>query len=216
MENPKARHTEELVPLPLHELFLWGRVLRPHGLRGHLLLECFSDAPQRYDHTTVWVLYPERDIAYPRRVLFFSRYLQKPTQQGSHSTYWRILLEGVPDRTAAESLRRVELYLPRTLLPPLSSPEEFYYVEAQSARVIDEKGVYRGTLREIRFGKAHDFFIVENDAGEQFWIPAPFVCKMDRQTIPPTLLVKGPEGIWDPDLARGKVSRPTYRDAKNK
>lgn len=187
-------------PLPEKELFLWGRIVRAHGLRGHLIAEAFSEAPDRYDLRTFWIL--SGDTGIPHQVASITSYSGGGTSD-KLKRWWRLRFAGIEDRTHAEPFIRAELYLPRIYLPPL--PEgQFYYIEARNARVIDQRGILRGTLREIQPGVAYDFFVVENDKHEVFWIPAPFVRQIDRHTEPPTLLIEGPEGLWDPSLAQGR------------
>jgi ribosomal 30S subunit maturation factor RimM len=95
------------------------------------------------------------------------------------------------------------LYLPRNFLPPLP-PGHFYYLEAENAQVMDIREGLKGKLQAIIPGAAYDFFIVAGFSGETYWIPAPFVLRLDKETTPPTLWVEGPAGLWDPDLAKGQ------------
>ncbi len=185
--------------LPLRELFLWGRITRAHGLRGHVLAESFSENPTAYDLRTFWIV--QGEVGYPRKVAFIRPYSSQKNDSKPHR-WWRLRFTDTEDRTEAEKLRGIELYLPRAYLPPLEAGQ-FYYIEAQNARVVDEQGTLRGYLKDIQPGLAYDFFIVEGEEGATFWIPAPFVRHLDRSTSPPTLIVEGPEGIWDPSLARG-------------
>ncbi|MCS7297960.1 MAG: hypothetical protein RMK19_06490 [Bacteroidia bacterium] len=192
-----------LVPLSLSELFLWGRITRAHGLRGYVIGESFSEQPDQYNLKYFWICFPGETEAVPRAVHSIHPHTSRK-EPDRPLRWWRLRIEGVEDRTAAEKWVRAELYLPRAYLPPLEEGH-FYYVEAEGASVIDENGLFRGYLRSIYPGTAYDFFIVENAQGESFWIPAPFIAGLSRDTSPPTLHVKGPEGLWDPSLAKGKV-----------
>jgi len=199
VEGAEGRQSRELKPLPLSELFLWGRVVRPHGLQGALLVEALAENPQAYDRTVFWLAFPGQGQAHPHRVTFLQ--LERSGQAAKSGRRWRLKLEGVTTRTQAEAFRRADLYLPRAYLPPL--PEgHFYYVEAIGASVWDMEGHLRGQLVDIFPGAAYDFFIVQNEKREVFWIPAPFVKQLDRATG--RLYVDAPAGLWDPDLARGR------------
>lgn len=200
-ENSQGHRSELISPLPLSELFLWGRVARPIGLQGDLLAECFSESPRAYDTAVFWVAFPGHSVALPKRVTLLRPYKSVKQRASSPSkTLWRLRWEGVCDRTAAEAFFRAELYLPRSYLPPLPAGS-FYYVEAVGATVVDEQGIVRGRVSCIVPGPAYDFFIVVGESGEEFWVPAPFVGALDREKG--VLLVKAPEGIWDPSLAQG-------------
>ncbi|MCS6894991.1 MAG: hypothetical protein NZZ60_02425, partial [Bacteroidia bacterium] len=184
-------------PLSLAEVFVWGRVVKAHGLRGHLIAESFSEAPDKYDISAFWI--KQGDSLIPQSVEYIHSY--ETSDKNKPLRWWRLRFSGMRSRTEAENWIGVILYLPRSYLPPLTG-NSFYYIEAENALVVDEKGLIRGRLAEIYPGNAYDFFIVENGAGEVFWIPAPFVKGLDRGTQPPTLMVEGPEGLWDPTLAQ--------------
>lgn len=200
MESPEGSQSrsEAVSALPLSELFLWGRVLRPHGLGGHLVVEAFAEEPTQYDLSHFWLAWAHEQVATPYAVASLKSYASAKSTR-----YWRLRFKGSTDRTAAERFMRAELYLPRAFLPPL--PEgQFYYIEAIGAQVVDQLGNSRGTLQSIQSGNAYDFFLVESEGGAVFWVPAPFVQRLDRSTAPPTLYVEAPEGIWDPSLAEGR------------
>ncbi|MEN3041226.1 MAG: ribosome maturation factor RimM [Bacteroidia bacterium] len=186
--------------LPLSEVFAWGRIVRAHGLKGYLIAESFSENPERYNLKTFWI--KRGNVAIPQPVEFIHRY--ESGKQDKPRRWWRLRFAGVTDRTAAERWLRNVLYLPRAYLPPLEEEDSFYYIEAENALVVDTHGVVRGKLVDIHPGSAHDFFIVENERGEVFWIPAPFVKRLNKETHPPTLVIEAPEGLWDPSLAQGR------------
>ncbi|MCX8113177.1 MAG: ribosome maturation factor RimM [Bacteroidia bacterium] len=190
-----------MTELPLERLFLWGKVRRAHGLRGYVIAETFSEAPNRYNLSTFWIC--RGSVAVPHPVSHIAPLRSKNTRN-IPLRWWYLRFQGVENRTEAERWVKAELYLPRDYLPPLLDDKQFYYVEAIGAQVADEQGKTRGTVRYIQMGTAYDFFIVENEANETFWIPAPFVKRINRTTLPFTLEVEGPDGIWDPSLAKGK------------
>ncbi len=130
-------------------------------------------------------------------------YSSRSPEDARPEPFWRVRFAGVQDRNAAETLRGLHLYLARSYLPPLP-PGHFYYFEAENARVVDIQEGPKGTLQEILPGPAYDFFVVRGLEGEFYWIPAPFVTHLDKTTLPPTLWVEAPPGLWDPTLAQGR------------
>ncbi len=205
MESPKGKafSPKSLRPLPAIELFAWGVVTRPHGLRGHVLVKTLSQQPQAYPLSAFWLAREGDKIAQPYRVASLHPYKTRHPEDAAPPDLWLLRLRGVSDRNAAENLRQLYLYLPRTYLPPLEAGR-FYYFEAEGAQVVDLNEGPKGRLREIRPGQAHDFFIVEAPEGALYWVPAPFIRQLDRTTSPPTLFVEGIEGLWDPSLAQGR------------
>ncbi|MEN2993238.1 MAG: hypothetical protein ABDH91_06765 [Bacteroidia bacterium] len=202
MAEPKSSQSGSLKPLPLSELFLWGRVRRPHGLKGHLLAESFAENPTAYDRRYFWVVLPGSQEGMPYRVATLRPYAWSSTSKAPNRL-WRLRFAGDTHRTQAEIWKGAELWLPRRYLPPLEG-DAFYYIEALGAQVVDSCGNLRGYLKAIQPGPAYDFFIVENEARASFWIPAPFVRRLRRESTPPCLEVEAPEDLWDPTLAQGR------------
>ncbi|SDE91896.1 ribosome maturation factor RimM [Rhodospira trueperi] len=61
-------------------------------------------------------------------------------------------LDGVDDRTAAEALKGLRLYVPRDALPPAGEDEEYYHADLIGLRVERQDGTALGTVRAV-----HDF-----------------------------------------------------------
>jgi 16S rRNA processing protein RimM len=55
-------------------------------------------------------------------------------------------LKGVADRTAAEALRNVELFVPRARLPAPQDGEEFYHADLIGLAVVDPSGAELGSV----------------------------------------------------------------------
>jgi len=205
VESPEGSQTRPLLiePLPVSALFLWGRVARPQGLRGYVIVDVFSTQPEAYDRSVFWVAFNYEPEARPLRVEVCRPYRTPKDEKEPGRRRYLLRFAGYRSRSDAEALRQAGLYLPKAYLPPL--PEgQFYYVEAEGAQVVDANGQRRGILAFIQPGAAYDFFVVRNEKGEEFWIPAPFVVRLERGTVPPTLVIEAPEGLWDPSLAAGK------------
>lgn len=199
----RSPESESLTPLPLSELFLWGIITRPHGLRGHVLVRVFAQKPDAYPLKVFWVASRDAALAEPRAVASAYPYSNRSPDDPKTEPFWRVRFTDITDRNASETLRGLHLYLPRHYLPPLP-PGHFYYFEAANAQVVDKHEGPKGTLQEIVPGTAYDFFVVRGPQGEIYWVPAPFVGPLDKSTDPPTLWVEAPPGLWDPKLAQGR------------
>lgn len=103
-----------------------GRVLRPHGIRGEIVVQVLSDVPDRLDAgRSVWIA---RDGEAGRRVAIES---SRP-----HKTGALLRFEGVDDRDAVEALRGAWLEVDRAEVPP--APEgTFYQYELLGCRCFD-------------------------------------------------------------------------------
>ena len=90
-----------------------ARLGAAHGLKGEVKLTCFTEDPQS--------LIAYGDLQSATGQLFRVERL-KPAKNGFMAT-----LQGIRDRTAAEGLTNLELFVPRERLP---EPEEGFYYQA--------------------------------------------------------------------------------------
>ena len=70
-------------------------------------------------------------------------------------------LKGVADRTAAERLRNVELFVPRERLPAPSDSEEFYHADLIGLAVVDTSGAALGSVIALHNFGAGDLIEVQ-------------------------------------------------------
>ena len=102
-----------------------GEVARPHGIKGELRINAHADSPSLFDSlSAVWL---GRDEKRPRR----HRLLSWRQHQGA----LLLLLEGVPDRNAAELLRGCQVLVPAEDLPELPE-DEVYLHELEGAAIL--------------------------------------------------------------------------------
>ncbi len=142
-----------------------GRIGRPHGLRGEVVVEVSTDDPE-HRFAPGAILMTDPGSVGPLTVV--SRHM--------HSG--RLLLEftGVADRTAAEALRGVVLLV--DVDPQASSPDADEYYDHQLTgltvvTVMDERGEARtvGTVSEVLHLPGQDVLAVRDAAGGDVLIP---------------------------------------------
>ena len=119
-----------------------GVITGARGLRGHLWVKSFTAGP-----ADVGAYGPLTDAAGGRT------FRLRVVQSGGERVLAQI--DGVNDRTAAESLQGTELYVLRAALPP-AGEEEFYYADliGLAAEIVHPDGSIadRGRVRAV-----HDF-----------------------------------------------------------
>lgn len=71
-------------------------------------------------------------------------------------------LPGVADRDAAEALRGVDIYVPRTALPA-PKPGEYYWVDLQGVQVETLEGVALGHIDHVFSTGANDVLVVRGE-----------------------------------------------------
>ena len=103
-----------------------GRVLRPHGVHGEVVVAVLSDVPGRFDPGSC--LWAARDGGPVRKLVV------KATRR--HKSGAQVKFEGVDDRDAAEALRGLALEVERSQVPP-AEPGTYYYYELLGCRCRD-------------------------------------------------------------------------------
>lgn len=139
-------------------------VATAHGIRGALKLRCFTERPE--DVAAYGPLFDHQG----RRL--FSLTIVSAAKGGAIAQ-----AEGINDRNAAEALRGVELYIPRSALPE-PDEDEFYYSDLEGLDVIDADGAHLGVVRQIVNHGAGDLIEMQNDQGHLQIFP------FDKATVP--------------------------------
>jgi 16S rRNA processing protein RimM len=126
------------VPLPETGWLAVGRIRRPHGIHGEILVEQVTDFPERMVAGLEVAL---GETAPDRRV--------KVLQVRSHKGSWLLAVEGVTSRDQVEEWRGQWVFLPpqeRGQLPPTY----FYEHELQAACVAGRTGACSVRLSRSR------------------------------------------------------------------
>jgi 16S rRNA processing protein RimM len=140
-----------------------GRVLRPHGLRGELVIEILSDAPERFAPGAA-VAAGDPDSGGPLRPLEVSA-------ARLHQGRMLVRFAGVEDRDAAEPLRGNLLSIPLEAARELSD-DEFWRHQLVGLMVVDTEGNERGVVDDVLPGAAHDLLQVRRPDGVDVLVPA--------------------------------------------
>lgn len=138
---------------------LVGRFGAPHGVRGEVRLQSFTQDPadigtygaladkagtQRYE---IKSLRPVKDNLFVARVA------------------------GIADRTAAETLTNIELFVPRAALPS-PDEEEFYLIDLIGMTAVDEAGAAIGTVIAVpNYGAGDILEVAPATGGETLLLP---------------------------------------------
>jgi 16S rRNA processing protein RimM len=128
-----------------------GRVLRPHGVRGELVLEPLIDSPEHLAAVeTVYV----GENAEPHTLRELRR----------HRGRLLIQLDDCADRAAAEAFRGQVVQV--QLEPAAPPPGSYYHHQIIGLSVITDQGEDLGTVVEIVVTGANDVYVVQGAQGE--------------------------------------------------
>lgn len=149
-----------------------GRVVKPHGLRGEVVVALVSNRPERMAAGSVLVA-TGRPLVVDHARPF----------EATGSGRWLVAFEGVGSREAAEPLRGLVLSA-----HPLDDPDALWAHELIGARVVSAGGEELGTVEAIEANPASDLLVLAGGG----LIPLRFVVDhRDRRVtvdIPPGLL----------------------------
>jgi 16S rRNA processing protein RimM len=101
-------------------------------------------------------------------------------------------LAGVTDRTAAERLRNLRLYLPRERLPAIEEPETYYHADLVGLLVVGPDGAALGSVSAMQNFGAGDLLEVKPAAG------GPTVLLPFTQDVVPVVDVAGGRVVVNP------------------
>jgi len=139
-----------------------GRVVRPHGIRGEVLVEVLSDAPERFAPGASMAAGDPDDAAALRALTVAASRL--------HQGRRLVRFGGLDDRTAVEPLRRALLSIPGDQARPLAEGEYWPHQLAGLA-VVDGAGRRRGEVAAVQPGAAHDLLTVRLEDGGTVLVP---------------------------------------------
>ncbi len=168
---------------------LVGVVVRPHGLRGELVVEVRTDSPEeRFAPGTVLVRAAADGAPLGALTVETSR---------PHSGRLLVRFAEAVDRDAVEALRGARLLIDAAALPPTGDPDEFHVHQLVGLRAELVDGAVVGTVREVVHGPGGELLVLARPGLPDALVP--FV----RDIVPTVDLDGGrvvlspPEGLLD-------------------
>lgn len=171
-----------------------GTVIKPHGIRGELCVECHADSPLLFAAGRTLLL----ASASPKG----GKGRPKPFTVSACRTHQdRLLLtfSGIADRDAAETLRGLEILVPAEDLPE-PDEGEVYLHELLGARVELPDGEPVGTFEGILEGGAqaeYDTWIIAAPGGREILLPAVPEFLLDLDPDAGLIRIDPPPGLLD-------------------
>jgi len=167
------------------DCFYLGKVVSKYSFKGEVLIKLDTDEPSSYENMESVLVSLGNNLV----PFFIDRCrLHK-------SNLLRIDFEEVKDEPTADKLIGAELYLPLTMLPPLTG-NKFYYHEVIGFTIMDEVHGDIGVVESVNDNASQDLFEVKKEDKELFVpINDNIITKVDRENK--TIHVKTPEGLVD-------------------
>lgn len=144
-----------------------GVVARPHGIRGELGIDTHADSPSYFDRGARLRLAPAADAGRGRdHVVRAAR---------EHKGRILVTFEDVPDRTAAEALRGLAVWVRAEDLPP-PDPDDVYLHELPGLRVrlagaaVSDPDL--GVIEDVLDAGGAELWRIRDRAGREILFPA--------------------------------------------
>jgi len=158
------------LPADLIEL---GRIAEPYGIKGWVNVHPHSDHGSTLKQAKRWFLHwpssgndrtlhasLERVIKRPAGQLAPAGWFEVTVAEGRmHSGRLVAHLVGIEDRTPAEALKGAQVWVSRSLFPPLKKGE-FYWVDLVGLAVVNREGLTLGTVTEVMDHGAHPILCI--------------------------------------------------------
>lgn len=179
MNSPKS---EDLHARQPPEFLDVGRILRPHGLRGELVLQPFSELVQTLKPSSEIYLESEHSPVIISAI--------RP-----HRSRYLLSIEGCVDRDAAEKWRGEVVRIRFENAKPLQEGV-YYHWQILDLPVFTDEGDHLGTIVEILETGANEIYVIKDEQGAEILLPAikEVILKVDLESsrmivdVPPGLL----------------------------
>ena len=163
----------------LPETITVGRVLRPQGLRGEVVVEVLSDVPDRFAPGSRLLGVREGKPAMPAMPATSAITVEVAASR-AHKRGMVVRCAGSEDRDQAEELRGLWLEIPRSQVPP-AEPGTYYQYELVGC-LCRVSGEELGRVAEVVEDGGGLLLIIESESeGEGRRIPVPFVREFLRE-----------------------------------
>ena len=155
----KAKHEKKAGASPVAPpaFLLVGKLHRPHGVRGEMIMSVMTDFPERLKPGTAVYLGPGHDPVTIRSIRHHNRGVL-------------IALEGYTSRDEVIPLRNVEMFVRADDRPPL--PEgEYYLHQIIGLQAVTDEGEPLGLVADMIETGANGVFIVRDEDGKEILLP---------------------------------------------
>jgi 16S rRNA processing protein RimM len=177
----QSEHKTGSPPSGEPEFLVVGKLRRPHGLKGELLMEILTDFPERLQPDKV-VFVGEEKIQHRIR------------RSRMHSGALLVTFAGYHDPESAGEFRNTLVYVRADDRPPLQEGE-YYHHQIIGLNVISDDGQRLGTLSQIITTGANDVYVVRTETGPDILLPAIESVILDIDIVKGLVRVKLPPGL---------------------
>lgn len=167
------------------EYLLVGRIVKPHGLRGEVLVRGLSDNPDRFAAGAELEWGPDLESAEPITVV----------SSRDHKGALLVFFEGIHSMEEAEPLRDWLLFVDAAQVDDLEDEDAFWEHEVIGLDVVDTEGRTLGKVAEVMTRPAQDLWSIDTDSGEVLF-PAAKELVVSVDLDAGKVVIDPPEGLF--------------------
>jgi len=154
-----------------------GHVVKPHGLRGEVVVRFVSNRPERLRQGEQMIIeMPDGSRSAQGPLVVVSIRPQRDC--------FLILFEGVDDRDGAERLRGARL-----IAESIDDADALFVHDLVGSEVFDTRGERKGKVTGVEANPASDLLVVDDKA----YVPARFVVSHSKGRV----VIDAPEGLFE-------------------
>ena len=163
-----------------------GRITRPHGIRGEVVVEVTTDEPtSRFIAGSVLVTDPAS--AGPLAI----------EAVRPHQGRLIVAFAGILDRSGADTLRGIKLCVDSAEVPLPEDPDEFHDFQLVGLAAVDEAGEALGEVTGVEHGPAADLLVLRRPGGGSALVPFVKAIVSSVDLTAGQLVLTPPDGLWD-------------------
>ena len=175
------------------EFAIVGRIRKPHGIRGEVVVEPVTDAPEAMFASGARVFVGTTSPEPPQAAMREAR-IERARDQGN---VWLVKLDAITDRNDAERWRDRYLYVPDSELPPPGADEVYLHDLPGMTVVLAESGAVVGEVEawyELPQG-----LVVEVKKADGALVMVPYIPSIVQEVDVDAkrVLITPPEGLLD-------------------
>jgi 16S rRNA processing protein RimM len=178
-------------------LLVVGEIVRPHGVRGEVLVDVRTDEPEeRFAPGSVLVTDLGAAVSGPE-----GSWRPPPALKVDivrpHLGRLIVTFEGIHDRELAEALRKVLLCVDSADIPPLDDPDEFHDHQLVGLTAVDAAGEPIGEVTRIDHAPAADMLVLRRPDGRTALVPFVTAMVPEVDLAGGRVVITPPEGLLD-------------------
>jgi 16S rRNA processing protein RimM len=163
-----------------------GRIVRPHGLRGEVVVDVRTDEPDRR-YVVGTVLATDPTTAGPLTI----------EAVRPHQGRLLVTFGGVPDRDAADNLRGVLLCVDSDAVGEPEDPDEFHDQQLIGLRAESPVGEPIGEVVAVEHAPASDLLVVRRPDGRDALVPFVRAIVPEVDVAGGRVVLTPPDGLFD-------------------